>query len=378
MGKKVLILSASAGAGHIRAAQAIEEAFKVHFNNLEVTNVDVLEYSPSIFRKSYVCTYLSLAGKRPSLYGYLYNITNNPKVSRFLDIIRIFLDKLNTKKLKSFVKKYKPDVVICTHYLPAELLSLYKAKGIFNNPVCVCVTDFDVHNYWSYNNLEHYYVASEEVKFHILQKGFPEDRIFVTGIPVFSHFNQKLNKEEIMRKLNLRPNILTLLMCSGGYGMGRMGRMVESVKRIANIEKEMQLLVITGKNSKLLENLKLIIPSKAVNYRLFGFVDNMNEFMEVSDFIITKAGGLTLSECLCKNLPMILMNPIPGQEEKNADYFLECGVALQSLSPESLEFKTRYLIEHPEKLEDMKKKTQLMAKPNAAMEIVEKCGRFLK
>lgn len=378
MGKKVLILSASAGAGHIRAAQAIEEAFKIYFPDIEVFNADALEYSPAVFRKTYVNTYLLLAGKRPSLYGYLYSITNKPKVSYFIDKIRIFLDKLNTKRLLAFVKEYKPDAVICTHYLPAELLSIYKSKRIINIPICVCVTDFDVHNYWIYNNLENYYVASEEVKAQILERGVSKDKVFVTGIPILSKFNKKLNKEEIVKKFNLKIDIPTILMCSGGYGMGRTGRMVDSVKRIAHIDKKMQLLVITGKNLNLFKNLEEVSPSKNVDYRLFGFVDNMEEFMEVADFIITKAGGLTVSECLCKGLPMILMNPIPGQEEKNADHLLECGVALQILSPESLEFKTRYLLEHPEKLEDMKNKAKVIAKPDAAKEIVESCVKYLR
>jgi len=372
-GKKILILSVSAGAGHARAAEAIRAHAALHDVTSTVVHLDVMDYATAAFRKIYTDFYIKLVNKAPTLWGYLYNFSNEAKHDSNIEQLRRCLERWNAKALLQAMADFQPDAIICTHFLPAEMLARLIARRELTCPVWVQVTDFDLHRMWVHEGMTGYFAANEEVAFRMRAQGIAAERIHVTGIPIMPAFAQNLVRAVCAQELGLDPKQLTLMVMGGGAGLGNMDVLAEHLLRMKSddgrTEAGFQLIVLAGKNTQSLHALQHL--AKQYPRRLFpcGFTTQVERLMVCADLVITKPGGLTTSECLAMGLPMIVNAPIPGQEERNADYVMEQGAALKAVDRLALEFRVRELITHPDKLKTMRIQAQGLGRPYAAQAV---------
>jgi processive 1,2-diacylglycerol beta-glucosyltransferase len=350
---RLLMLSASAGAGHNRAAEALHESARAFCPGVESAWLDSLQFTNRAFSKLYERSYVWLATRAPELWGFLYKQAGKNTERKKLDKVIELHDRLVYKKLIAQVDEFKPDAVLCTHFLPANVV-IAKRRG--QVPVYVVITDFDVTSLWVNRKADGYFVGSDEVKVQLARFGYPPERIRVTGIPIHPVF-----AEEVPKPVADRPAILLM---GGGFGMGNMEAALE---RLLQIDLPFRLVVVAGKNEKMRERLAAIAGPRA---EVHGFVTNVQDFMARSDLILTKAGGLTVSECLARALPMVIFSPVPGQEEANADYLLERGAAVKARTLDVLDYKVRELLENPARLDMMRRAASAVARPYAGREIL--------
>jgi len=365
--KTILLLSVSAGAGHMRAAEAIRVHATDTLADVVVTHLDVMNYVTSGFRKLYTDFYIKLVNKAPTLWGYLYQVTNEAGKDSTMERVRRGIERLNTQALLKEIAEIQPDAIICTHFLPAEILSRLIRKNRLTCPVWVQVTDFDLHRMWVHEQMAGYFAANEEVAFRMRAHGIAPDTIHVTGIPIMPAFSTPLDRTTCAREYGLDPQLPTILLMGGGAGLGSLDTVAE---RLLALDGKFQLIVLAGKNAqalKALQELSLRHPGRLLPQ---GFTDKVERLMACSDLVITKPGGLTTSECLAMSLPMIVNAPIPGQEERNADYMLEQGVALKAFDAVTLEYRVSHLLNNPEKLRTMRSKAQALGRAHAARDVL--------
>jgi processive 1,2-diacylglycerol beta-glucosyltransferase len=366
---KVLILSATSGNGHIRAAQAIEKALLASGEAREVLHVDALKYASPLMRGLYAKTYLRMVNTAPTLLGWIYDETDRPW---HLENRRLAFDRINTLPLARFIENYDADMIVCTHFMPASIVSWLKAKKRINTPHAVVVTDLDLHAMWMCRKYEHYFTAIEETREHLIQLGTEPARISVTGIPIDPIFAQHKDKSEMRAKLGLAQDKAVIMLSAGGFGVGRMS---EILSGLGDMEHPAQVLAMCGKNARLIRDVERI--ARETNGRgnveiiPVGFTDAMDEYMSAADLLVGKPGGLTTSEALAKNLVMVIVNPIPGQEERNSDHLLEEGAAIRCNNLPALAFKIDRLLEDPVRFAAMQANVQRIARPDAASHIAE-------
>lgn len=374
--KRILVLSASAGAGHLRAAEAIERAIVAEGAAEEVRNVDTLAYTNRVFRHLYSKTYIDMVNKMPEVLGWLYDQLDKPWQH---ERRRLALDKLNTRPFVKMLAEYKPDLIVCTHFLPAEIISWLKAKGRADFPLAVVVTDFDVHAMWLCRHAEHYFVALEETRVHLEKLGVPPARVSVTGIPIDPVFAERKDRDEMRRKHGLDPGVTTILLSAGGFGVGPVEHMLES---LSGMQHPAQVVALCGRNDELrqrVEGLSAKLPgARQLTIKAVGHTKEMDEFMSAADILLGKPGGLTTSEALSKGLAFVIVNPIPGQEERNSDHLLEEGVAIRCNNLPALAYKIDRLLAEPARFESMRAASRRMARPEAAREIVGKLPSLIK
>ncbi|MCF7888611.1 MAG: UDP-N-acetylglucosamine 2-epimerase, partial [Victivallales bacterium] len=322
--KRILILSGSTGGGHVSAALSLENcAAKSFSSELEVIHIDIIEHMSKVFKKIYADSYNNIIINSPKLYGYLYSMTDHNKddKSKFiLTKMRYYFEEFFALKLKKIIKKLAPDVIICTHFLPAEHLNNAAKDGKFANKYCVVITDYDVHWLWAQKNMDMFFVATEEEAERLIDKGINSEKIHITGIPIKPDFAVEYDKKETRRKLGLHEDKKTLLIMTGAYGAGRIQEFMEYFMR--NVKEDFQAVLITGKNKELFRSLRKYHKEYPNKIKLIRFTKEVHKYMAASDFILSKTGGLTTSECIAMGLPVITVNPIPGQEDRNTNYLL--------------------------------------------------------
>jgi processive 1,2-diacylglycerol beta-glucosyltransferase len=368
MFERVLILSASAGAGHVRAAEALKSAFKKMNAAREIRHIDTLDYTNKVFRRLYSKTYLDMVKSAPEMLGWLYDYLDQPwKKERR----RLAFDRLNTRPFVKLLKDYKPDITVCTHFLPAEIISWLKAKERIAKPPAIVVTDFDIHAMWLCHHYEQYFVPLEETRTHMEKLGIPATKITVTGIPIDPIFAEHKDKIEMRRKHGLKLDRITILVSAGGFGADSLDHVITS---LMELQHDAQVIAIAGRNEELRARLvSLVTHAKRktrVAVNVVGYTTEMDEYMSASDLILGKPGGLTTSEALAKGLVFVIVNPIPGQEERNSDHLLEEGVAIRCNNLPALAFKIDQLLDDKQRLEEMRKNVRRLARPNAATDIV--------
>ncbi|HEY8099928.1 MAG TPA: glycosyltransferase [Burkholderiaceae bacterium] len=366
--KKILILSVSAGAGHIRAAEALRAYSILHDASIAATHVDVMNYVSTSFKKIYTDFYITLISKHPALWGYLYQRTNDAMPNSIMQKLRRSIERLNTRNLLKEISAFNPDAIICTHFLPAEILARMIRISRIACPVWVQVTDFDLHRMWVHDGMAGYFAANDEVAFRMHAQGIPKEIIHVTGIPVMPTFDQPLERVECANELALDPKRLTFLLMGGGAGLGKLD---EVAARLLAIDSDFQLIVLAGKNEDALAALRMLSIRYPDRLVACGFTNHVERLMACADLVITKPGGLTVSECLSMGLPMIVNSPIPGQEERNADYLLEQGVALKAFDAITLEYRILHLLQNPDKLAEMRAKAKAIGRPAAAQRVLD-------
>lgn len=365
--RKIVVLSVSAGAGHVRAAEALVATAKLHHPGVEAVHIDVMELVPKLFRKIYAEKYVDVVNRHPALWGYLYHTADKQRDDSIITRVRRVIEKLNTRGLVKRLEDMQPDAVICTHFLPAQILSRMIAKKKWSTPVWTVVTDFDVHALWVHQRLTGYCAAAEEIAWRMRERGLADTRIEVTGIPIMPVFAEQRSREVCAKEAGIDPKRTTLLVMSGGLGVGAIDQLCE---RILTIPGDHQMLALAGKNAALLDKLKAIAAKYPGRFFPQGFTRTIERLMTCADLAVTKPGGLTTSECLAVGLPMLVVSPIPGQEERNTDYLLEAGAALKAHDLAGVDYRVRQLLAEPKRLAAMRERARGIATPQAAQTVL--------
>ena len=358
-------MSAGAGTGHIKAAEALEKSFAADARVAEVINNDALKYTNKLFRDFYSRFYTSLVRSAPNFLGWWYKTSDEPWHT---DRMRHMIDRLNTKPLVRFIRKFDPDIIVCTHYMPAGIISHLIATKQLQAHLSIVVTDFDFHAMWLSRSFHRYFVAIDETKAHLEMLGIPNARITVSGIPIDPVFQQSINREEERLRLGLNPEKPVLLLSAGAYGVGPTEFMVE---RMLNLNSDAQTVVICGHNDELKQRILQLVDNKSSRFKVLGYTGEMYKLMKMADIFIGKPGGMTTSEAIACGLPMCVVSPIPGQEERNSDHLLEEGIAVKCNDLTTLPFKLERLLEDPDRLARMKANALRFAKTNASVTIVD-------
>ena len=369
-GRKVLILSASAGTGHVRAAEALEKVFRQQPGVGEVRNIDALRFTNKLFRDFYSKLYIHLVQKAPTVLGIVYNSTDEPWKT---DRMRLMLDRLNTGPLERFIAKFKPDITVCTHFLPAEIISYLINKGKLNARHSIVVTDLDVHAMWLCRTFHRYFVALEESKIHLQVLGLPAANITVSGIPIDPAFSQIEDRAALRAQAGFDPEHPLFLISGGALGVSPAAGVLEGLSRLRH---PAQAVVICGKKPELQESLEkqareIEASVPGLKFKIIGYTDEMHRWMQMSDLFIGKPGGLTTAESLASGLPMVIVAPIPGQEERNSDHLLEKGIALKCNEFTTLAYKIDGLLDQPAQLHAMRERALAYSRPHAAETIVD-------
>jgi processive 1,2-diacylglycerol beta-glucosyltransferase len=363
----ILLLSASAGAGHVRAAQALERAF-ADAGVEGVRHVDALEYTSRLARRLYQQAYLDMVDRAPQVLGWLYDRLDRPwKYERR----RLAWDRLNTARFVRLLETARPQWAVCTHFLPAEMVAWLKERKRLDTRLAVVVTDFDVHGMWLCRHVERYFVALEETREHLQRLGIPAERITVSGIPIDPRFAQTRDAAALRRRHGLEPDRTTILVSAGGFGVGPVEHLVRSLLELRH---RAQAVVVCGRSAALKQRVDRVaasVPASAnVRLSVLGYTTEMDELMAASDLLVGKPGGLTTSEALARGLIPVIVNPIPGQEERNADHLLEQGAAIRCNNLPVLAWKIDALLDDPERLARIRASVRRLARPDAARRIV--------
>jgi processive 1,2-diacylglycerol beta-glucosyltransferase len=375
---KVLILSSSGGAGHLRAAEALHRTAQDLALPIKTENYDCLDFTSRTFKRLYAGTYLNLVNKTPELWGYLYEKSENKPYSK-KGLVGLF-DHFNYHRYLQFLKSSKPDAIICTHFLPFISISNEIRKWGIEMPIFAVTTDFDVHQYWVDPIVFRYYVYSPESLWQLQSKGITADKISVKGIPVMPEFLAKTSKRSARQSLALPVEPFTILVLAGGFGVGRFEEIVRSVvTTLSSIpQRHFSLIVVCGKNKSAESSVNRITIPPNIHTSIHGFVTNIHDMMSASDLVVTKSGGLTSAEALVKGLPMIIVDPIPGQEMRNADMIVEHGAGWKAINLANLEYKIVNILNHPPMLQSARKATATLAQPQAARDILKDVYRFIQ
>jgi len=363
---RVLIATVTAGGGHLAAAGALEEAWRALRPRDVLEKVDVLDFASKLYRKIYVSGYVKVVEHVPEVYGMVFKKTDDSaKVRRANTFRRTFAHRTN-KGFVRHLEKFKPDVVLCVHYLPLEILGHMRAKNPGAHPMTVCiVTDFEAHAFWMEPFVDFYCVAAEETKSSLAARGVPAADITATGIPIAPKFSQPIDAAAVRRRYGLRDDLPTLLVLGGGFGMGPVAQILGQLDKL---DAPFQTLVVAGRNAEL--RAELATQDRKHPTDVLGFCTNMNELMTVADLIITKPGGLTTSEAMAIGRPLCILQLIPGQETANADFLLERGAAIKVNRLEDLPFRLQQLL-GTKKLAQMAKSAAALGQPNAARNVCE-------
>jgi processive 1,2-diacylglycerol beta-glucosyltransferase len=367
MPRRILVLSASVGAGHLRAAQAVELALRELDPDAEVRNLDVLDFTNAAFRKFYSQSYLDLVNKAPYMLGYFYDLLDRQPSPRHKgDRLRLLMEKLNLRKFLRFLRTEPWDVIVNTHFLPAEMIASLRRKGEIQTPQLTATTDFETHRLWVNQPCDHYFTATEEGAANLQHWGVPAADTTVTGIPIHPGFSRAKERSACLAHLGLVGDRPIVLQLAGGFGVGPIEQLFES---LLAVETPITVVVVAGRNEELKSRLEQIEVPQRHRVKVLGFTNEMDELMVVADVVVSKPGGLTTSEVLARGAAMAIVNPIPGQESRNSDFLLENGAAIKINNIGTLSHKLAPLLADPARLATLKCNARRLGKPQAAFDV---------
>lgn len=366
--RHILIISVSAGAGHVRAAEAIKRAADQTFPALNTTHIDMMDYVSLPMKKAVVDAYDIMAKQLPELWGFLYKKTDTPNRSKQFRTLTKQINRMNASKLYKYVKKAKPDAIICTHFLAAQALLDARAEYRAQAPISLVMTDYDKHDLLLIPGIDTYFVSNEKMKWKMEQEGIEKEHIVTSGIPVDPVFYDHKSIQALKEKYRIKENRTVILILSGGQGMVHIDMLVP---HLFNLKTPAHIIAIAGKNDTLKERLDRLGAPAHITLDIIGWTDQMDEYMRVADMVLTKPGGMTVTECMILQKPMILIEPIPGQEEQNANYLLEKGLG-------AIVRKSDDLLYYVETLAEPKPQVQVRQKAPAAEMILETIQKKLR
>ena len=370
---KILIFYASYGGGHLNAAKSIHDCLKNDYKdkNRDVELIECMKYVNKVLEKMTTKAYNEMAKKMPWAWGRIYSDSQRGPLAH----ITSRSNKIMAIKLLRLLREKQPDLIISTHPFGSQMCSYLKRKGKISAKIATIMTDFAPHDQWlvGSDDTDYYFVAHENMKKYLLRKGIPNTKVFATGIPLSSRFLKEFNNDKIFKELNLKPDKKTILFFGGGeFGLGKT-RTVEIFEGFVKYCKDMQIIAISGKNEKMKLAFEKIVSKyeRKDTILVFEYTSQVPEFMSISDLVVTKPGGLTTTESLASHLPMVIINPIPGQEEKNAKFLVKNGIAIWIKKEDNVIEVLENLFSHPETLETMKENTKKLAKLHSTKDICD-------
>lgn len=369
--KKILIFYASYGGGHLNAAKSIYECILENYPQMEVELIDCMKYVNKTIEKVTTTAYIEAAKKMPIVWGRIYNDSQKGPLAH----ISSRSNKIMAIKLLKLLREKQPELIISTHPFGSQMCSYLKRKKKISAKIATIMTDFAIHDQWIVENefTDYYFVAQEGMKEQLMQKNIPAEKIYVTGIPVSKRFLQQYDKNKIIKEFNLSEDKKTILFFGGGeFGLGKT-RTFEIFEKFVQFAKNnnMQIVGISGKNEKMKLNFEEIVEKNDAqkNVKILEFTNQVSELMSISCLVVTKPGGMTTTESLVSHLPMVIINPIPGQEEENAKFLEENGIAIWLKKKDDVEQTIGKLLKSPEKLEKMRNQAKIFAHPNSTQDI---------
>ena len=386
MSKKVLIMSASTGGGHNRAARAIKEELEsrtIDNMSIECEIVDSLKLVNNTMDKVISRGYEKSALYTPKAYGSVYRFSETTIASKN-EFKTNPLTSLMARKFKHLLNESTPDLIIGTHPFPMIALStlkknnnihslsrsesFYKSTKVDIPPMISVLTDYTTHSTWIQNEIDYYIVGHEYVKELLVYEGVDSEKVKAYGIPVEKSFLSHRDRETVLTELGLSPEKLTVLLMGGSFGAGNIK---ETLEDLIAIDRDFQILVITGRNEHLKDKLSKMLDSAIHNKNicLLGYTNKMNDILASIDVLISKPGGLTTTEALLNDVPMIVPYFIPGQEEENLDFLTNCGAALRTTKKYSLPVLLKVLIDDPSRLDNLRKNIKSIRKFDSAVNI---------
>ena len=362
---KVLILSITTGQGHNATAKAIGDYLETL--GIESKIMDTYRYLNPILAETVDKGYLFTSSATKTAYSKLYRMMEKRKKSKPIMSWTRLSNKIMAIKLKGFIRRYNPDVIVCTHIFAGILIDVLLELDKIHAKTLGIVTDFTFHPYWEEAlHFDYIITPSELMEIQAQRKGFLPKQIKPLGIPINPKFTTSISKEVARETLGLNPNLKTLLIMGGSMGYGNLA---ETVQELDKIDEDFQMITVCGKNQEVKDKIDNLVTKKTIlNY---GYTDNVDLLMDAATCIVTKPGGLTSSEALAKNLPIIIVHPIPGQEYRNTDFLLNCGVAAKASSTTPLCEVIFQLFKNPKRLDLMRECISLIRKPNSTKDICE-------
>ncbi|MCX5781574.1 MAG: glycosyltransferase [Elusimicrobia bacterium] len=367
---RILFLYATDHSGHKRAADAIQKSLLFHNPHLETSSIGFFSHHYPILGPFLFKLYVDLMRSVPNIWDYLYNSEDIASLTKELGR---FFASFNVSKVTQILSKTKPDVIVCTQAIPCSFIAHEKKKGEIRIPLIAVITDFVANPYWPNHDVDCYCVPDEEIKLQLMKKNINEKRIYVTGIPVDNSFIRKIPKYEARAKLGLNPYMNTILMMGGNQGLGKI---LKAVKKLIKSKNNLQFIIATGYNEKLYKKLKKVC-SRNKNILVLGHQKNVSRLMDAADFLISKPGGLTSSEALVKLLPMIILSPLPGQEQKNAFYLKKHGVAELCKNVRNLSQIVVNFYKNKNKIIRFQRNALAISHPYASNQIAEQIIKFI-
>lgn len=370
---KVLIFYASYGGGHLNAAKSIENCIKTNYKNIDVEMIDCMKYVNKTIEKVTTAAYREMAKKAPWAWGRIYSDAQKGPLAH----ITTRSNKIMAIKLLKLLREKKPDLIISTHPFGSQMCSYLKRKNKIDSKIATIMTDFAPHDQWlvGHEYTDYFFVAHNKMKDYLINKGISENKVFDTGIPISENFQKLYNKKEIFDKYNLDENKFTILFFGGGeFGLGKT-RTVQIFNNFVEETKNnnIQIIAISGKNPKMKSAFEEVVDSNnaEVNVKIIEFSNEVPKLMAISDLVVTKPGGLTTSESLASHLPMIVINPIPGQEEENAEFLESKNIAVWIKKSDNSKEIIKNLLNNKEKINIMKENTKILARPNSTRDICD-------
>lgn len=362
MKKKLLLISISAGSGHMRAAEAVKKEAVLNYPEFAVEHIDMMDYINSALKKTIIESYALMAKKLPELYGFFYKKTDTPKISHFTKTLSNFFNQFNCGRFFKYIKEYNPDHILCTHFLSVYALQPLQKNNNIKARISILTTDYYSHDLQIIKNIDHYFVSNEKISYHLIKSGIEPNNITESGIPVDSVFYQNKLTEALKKSYHIMPEDFNILILSGGKGLVDTGNII---KTLFDFKKPARIIAISGENRKLQEKLNSLYAPTHISLEVIGWTDKIDEYMRTADVIISKPGGLTTTECIVLGKPLIAISPIPGQEEYNACFILEnnFGVVARNTSD---------LIYYLDKFDIWSKKIPNKKPPSAAKIILDK------
>ncbi len=330
--------------------------------------LDSLDYTTESFSAIYSKYYIETIKNAPTLWGWAFEQTDVPWRNH---VLREWFERINTQPLVKEIKEFAPDFVINTHFVPAAVTSYMLRRGRIRTHNSIVVTDFYAHATWLVRQFHRYFVAHEEERRQLMSYGIPGERISVTGIPVAPHFSENKDPKTLKRELGLDANLPLVLLAAGAFGVVPVRDMLVP---LIEIRTECQIAVLCGKNKKLIKGVEQFIQEQAGEYprfKVLGYTEEIHLWMGGADLFITKPGGLSSAESLALGLPMVLTDPIPGQEVSNAMYLLEHGAAVMPTSPATMGYKIEKFLTTPDYLERIRTAAGKLGHPEAAEAVIK-------
>ena len=367
--KKILIFYASFGGGHLSAAKSIEKYLQKSYNNITVELIDCMKYVNKTIEKISTSAYKEMAKKAPWAWGKIYEGSQKGPLAHISSKANSFM----AIKLLKLLREKNPDIVISTHPFGSQMCSYLKRKGKVNFKIATIMTDFKSHDQWlvGADYTDFFFVSNTDMQKELMKKNIEENKIIVTGIPVREEFLMQHNKKQILADLDFTTDKKTILFFGGGeFGLGK-DMTLNVFECLLSKCPETQIIAISGRNEVMKNKFESLVEQYLRNQdvRIFEFTDKVAEYMSIANLVVTKPGGLTSSESLVSHLPMVLINPIPGQEEENAEFLESKKVAKWIKKDDDINFILNILVNDETILNNMKENTYLIAKPNATENI---------